>query len=184
MSEPACTPQRACPCGLAYGVEMLTRSAVAKRLGKSIATVRRMEGIELHPTRDERGVNPFDPAEVEQVAQTQRWGGARPHRIAGLDEYRRSVEEGDRDDDTSPFSDDSGEQSALDEMRELAAQMRHDAEMATRERQRMELLRASDEQRRREEVEQARAEHEELEEQLAELIDALDDDEWLDDDDD
>ncbi len=47
---------------------MMTRSQVAKRLGKSIATVRRMEGVELFPTRDGRGVFRFDPAEVEAVA--------------------------------------------------------------------------------------------------------------------
>ncbi len=163
---------------------MLTRSAVAKRLGKSIATVRRMEGVELHPVRDERGVNLFDPAEVEQVAQAQRWGGARPHRTLGLDEYRRSAEGDGSNDDADEFNAARGGRSALDEMRALAAQMRHDAEMATRERQSMELIRANDEQRRREEVEKARAEHE-LIERLAELLVARDDDDdWLDDDDD
>lgn len=64
---------------------------VAKRLGKSIATVRRMEGIELHPARDERGVHRFDPDEVEAVAN-----GAIPvvreHRMRDLENYQRALE--------------------------------------------------------------------------------------------
>jgi hypothetical protein len=51
---------------------MLTRSGVAKRLGKSIATVRRMEGHELHPVKDENGVHRFDPEEVAEVARSRR----------------------------------------------------------------------------------------------------------------
>lgn len=46
---------------------MLTRAGVAKRLGRSVATVRRMEGIELHPWVDERGVHQFDAGEVDAV---------------------------------------------------------------------------------------------------------------------
>ena len=41
---------------------------VARRIGKSIATVRRMEGNVLNPTRDARGVHRFDVDEVERVA--------------------------------------------------------------------------------------------------------------------
>jgi hypothetical protein len=65
---------------------MLTRSGVAKRLGKSIATVRRMEGIELFPTRDERGIHRFDPEEVERVARGERSPNRtpKPHRMADL----------------------------------------------------------------------------------------------------
>jgi len=48
---------------------MLTRGQVAKRLGKSIATVRRLEGRELHPRRDAKGVLRFDRDEVEAVAE-------------------------------------------------------------------------------------------------------------------
>jgi len=44
---------------------MLTRAGVAKRLGRSLATVRRMEGTELHPSVDDRGVHRFDPDEVD-----------------------------------------------------------------------------------------------------------------------
>ena len=46
---------------------MLTRGQVAKRIGRSIATVRRMEGHQLHPVRDDRGVLQFRPEEVERV---------------------------------------------------------------------------------------------------------------------
>ena len=41
---------------------------MAKRLGKSVATVRRLEGVELFPTLDEDGTHQFDPAEVELLA--------------------------------------------------------------------------------------------------------------------
>jgi len=55
---------------------MLTRSGVAKRIRKSLATVRRMEGNELHPEVDENGVHWFDEDEVDQVARGR--GGRRP----------------------------------------------------------------------------------------------------------
>jgi ribosome-binding protein aMBF1 (putative translation factor) len=44
------------------------RAQVAKRIGKSVATVRRLEGIELFPTLDEGGAHRFDAAEVEALA--------------------------------------------------------------------------------------------------------------------
>lgn len=47
---------------------MLTRSQVAQRLGRSLATVRRLEGTVLHPQQDPQGVHRFDPDEVEAVA--------------------------------------------------------------------------------------------------------------------
>jgi hypothetical protein len=47
---------------------MLTRSQVARRLGRSIATVRRAEGKTLHPTVDGRGVHRFDVTEVDALA--------------------------------------------------------------------------------------------------------------------
>ncbi len=46
----------------------MTRTDVARRLGKSVATVRRLEGVELHPTVDEGGVHLFEEAEVERLA--------------------------------------------------------------------------------------------------------------------
>ena len=48
---------------------MLTRMQVARRLGKSLATVRRLEGSVLHPRRDANGIHRFNPAEVEHVAE-------------------------------------------------------------------------------------------------------------------
>jgi hypothetical protein len=52
-----------------YEHRMLTRSQVARRIGRSIATVRRMEGISLHPDHGPRGTRLFDPEEVEEVAE-------------------------------------------------------------------------------------------------------------------
>lgn len=60
-------------------------------MGKSIASVRRMEGVELHPVRDERGVHRFDPVEVEQVASLQ--GEARPGHGGELEELRAELGE-------------------------------------------------------------------------------------------
>jgi hypothetical protein len=53
---------------------MLTRAQVARRLGKSIATVRRLEGDQLHPRRDDAGVYRFDSAEVDRLAAHLRVG--------------------------------------------------------------------------------------------------------------
>jgi hypothetical protein len=48
---------------------MLTRSEVARRLNRSIATVRRLENVVLHPTRGRNNVRLFDPWEVDLVAR-------------------------------------------------------------------------------------------------------------------
>jgi hypothetical protein len=56
----------------------LTRTQVAKRLGVSVATVRRMEGKELHPTKDENGVRLFEPAEVESIGAARSPGPPTP----------------------------------------------------------------------------------------------------------
>jgi hypothetical protein len=47
----------------------MTRKQVADRLGRSLATVRRLEGTLLHPHRDVRGVHHFDREEVEALAR-------------------------------------------------------------------------------------------------------------------
>jgi len=47
----------------------MTRKQVAQRLGKSLATVRRIEGVLLHPTQDARGVHRFNCDEVEALAR-------------------------------------------------------------------------------------------------------------------
>ena len=46
----------------------LTRSQVAELLAISVATVRRLEGRELHPALDDRGRNLFDRDEVDRLA--------------------------------------------------------------------------------------------------------------------
>jgi hypothetical protein len=61
-----------------------TRTHVAKRLGISIATVRRMEGRDLHPTVDQRGIRYFAVAEVETLV------GRR-----GREPERKPTDEGD-----------------------------------------------------------------------------------------
>lgn len=48
---------------------MLTRAGVARRLGRSIATVRRMEGHDLHPTIGVNGVHWFYEDEVDCVLE-------------------------------------------------------------------------------------------------------------------
>jgi hypothetical protein len=54
---------------------MMTRTDVARKLRKSVATVRRWEGVELHPTVDANGVHLFDEAEVEALAK-RLYGGS------------------------------------------------------------------------------------------------------------
>jgi len=46
----------------------LTRGQVADQLGTSVASVRRLEGKTLHPTKGADGVNRFDAAEVQALA--------------------------------------------------------------------------------------------------------------------
>jgi hypothetical protein len=53
---------------------MLTRAGVAKRIGRSIATVRRLEGSELFPTVGRDGVHRFDPSEVDAVLERRGTG--------------------------------------------------------------------------------------------------------------
>jgi len=52
----------------------MTRKQVASRLGKSVATVRRIEGVLLYPTRDSRGVHRFDVSEVDALARRVKNG--------------------------------------------------------------------------------------------------------------
>jgi hypothetical protein len=73
---------------------MLTRAQVAKRLGKSIATVRRMEGTALHPWRDEAGVHRFHPSEVDDVRQTPSETAVLRSRSEWFEEIVVGVEKG------------------------------------------------------------------------------------------
>ena len=47
----------------------LTRDDVAKRLGVSISTVRRLEGARLHPLIDDKSVRRFKASDVERLAK-------------------------------------------------------------------------------------------------------------------
>lgn len=162
-----------------------------------------MEGIELHPVVDERGVHRFDPAAVDRAGRAWSRGptahrmdelrrtrserseqhfsamdGSTPRCVVGMYRYSLGAENDParENDKTDEFERHLYTGGALNEMRELAAQVRHDAEMAAHERQQMERIRAYDEQRRRDAQEREDAEIGELEEQLAELLDALSDD--------
>jgi hypothetical protein len=70
--------RQACPSRHCYGYRMLTRSGVAKRLKKSIATVRRLEGSELNPTVDHRGVHRFSEDEVRRLKHKFQKGTVLP----------------------------------------------------------------------------------------------------------
>jgi len=47
--------------------KLLTRGQVARRLGLSLSTVRRMEGVQLKPIVGERGVRYFEETEIQTV---------------------------------------------------------------------------------------------------------------------
>jgi hypothetical protein len=63
----------------------LTRAEVARRLGVSVTTLRRMEGTKLHPTRRADGVHVFDETEVEAVLVTYRQVRSRTTRATAED---------------------------------------------------------------------------------------------------
>ncbi|MDF3067094.1 MAG: hypothetical protein K0R38_2695 [Polyangiaceae bacterium] len=52
----------------------MTRKQVAERLGKSVATVRRLEGVLLHPKLDSKGKHVFDADEVTALIEGIRAG--------------------------------------------------------------------------------------------------------------
>jgi len=122
---------------------MLTRAGVAKKLGKSIATVRRMEGVELHPAVDERGVHWFDIREVEAIRTSFRQDcghrlgmtiseGFRPDAIEG-DDPGSTADAGDADDEAF-----RGEHPDVAKARGWAEQARTDAVAIREERERLE----------------------------------------------
>lgn len=53
----------------------LTRAQVAKRLGVSVSTVRNLEGRELFPAIDGRGIRYFDAGRVEEIAERMEGEG-------------------------------------------------------------------------------------------------------------
>jgi hypothetical protein len=52
--------------------QRITRRQVAERFGISTSSVRRLEGVRLHPTLDDEGVWRFDPAEFESFSVQKR----------------------------------------------------------------------------------------------------------------
>jgi len=99
----------------------MTRAQVARRLGKSIATVRRMEGSELHPSVDGRGINRFDPGEVERVAIRQVTSNAQLSAVRSFMPFR-----GDDtiEDDVEDPSESTDKEALEREMERTAAQAR------------------------------------------------------------
>lgn len=92
--------------------------------------MRRMEGIELHPTRGSNGVHLFDPDEVDAAARGET--GDRSHRVSDL-AARRYVddrEEADGADAAAEKSITSLEVELSRQRRALAAEMGHRRERA------------------------------------------------------
>ncbi|HEY2406939.1 MAG TPA: hypothetical protein VGI10_13105 [Polyangiaceae bacterium] len=123
----------------------MTRQQVARRLGKSLATVRRIEGVLLHPTRDSRGVHRFDSEEVEALARsTERGhlslaatlesnGGKQCPNCETLDEQLRLQREGESDQRDEELSQLRRENADLDRrVRRLEAEIRDAAEIVMR----------------------------------------------------
>jgi hypothetical protein len=75
-------PGRVPPLPACYFSTMLTRSQVARRLGKSLATVRRLEGAQLHPHVDVNGVHRFEAREVELLARRLHSPRARGNEVS------------------------------------------------------------------------------------------------------
>jgi hypothetical protein len=71
----------------------MTRGQVARYLGKSIATVRRIEGRHLHPRRDANGVFRFRPAEVRELRRALKCGELRLTRINFARDHARSTDD-------------------------------------------------------------------------------------------
>jgi uncharacterized protein YlxW (UPF0749 family) len=89
-----------CATGDAIKWTMLTRSQVARRLGRSLATVRRAEGKALHPTVDGRGVHRFDASEVDALAARLLETGVLEN-SHDEDEYLEPTQRATREDDTA-----------------------------------------------------------------------------------
>jgi hypothetical protein len=77
MARRWCPAHTACSMHVHAILTVMTRKQVALRLGKSLATVRRIEGSLLYPTRDARGVHHFDDSEVETLARSVKSGSVR-----------------------------------------------------------------------------------------------------------
>src|SRR5215211_3382521 len=60
-------------------IAALTRDDVAKRLGVSISTVRRLEGTRLHPSIDDKSVRRFKASDVERLVKELEAKQRSPH---------------------------------------------------------------------------------------------------------
>src|SRR5450432_2893768 len=70
----------------------LTRRQVARRLGLSLSTVRRMEGVQLKPIVGERGVRYFEETEIQAVFVRRRRAWRRSDRpLAWRGFWRRAA---------------------------------------------------------------------------------------------
>lgn len=124
---------------------MLTRAQVARRLGKSIATVRRLEGVALHPVIDDEGVHRFDETEVERLVDRRRGVAERCGQPPGTGRsswfdtrMRARTRQGQTDadddaDDHEDLADDDNEACEAASPSDGEARGRREAELARRE---------------------------------------------------
>jgi hypothetical protein len=80
---------------------VLTRGGVARKLGKSVATVRRLEGHELWPVVDTNGVHRFSEDQVSCLQHKLREGVGAP---AARGEWLKSRTGRHRSQETSPMN--------------------------------------------------------------------------------
>jgi hypothetical protein len=137
---------------------MLTRSQVAAILGKSVATVRRMEGVELHPKRNRAGVHLFDPDEVATLRAEQRTAGG----IHGSNTYHRRSwlnEPADVDQEASLPDGNAHAPLNVERLDHLLRSARAEGAKEERERIESEQLRQRETERERDDCEHAAAAH-------------------------
>lgn len=82
-------------------------------MGKSIATVRRLEGSGLHPRRDANGVHRFDHIEVENVASRYAALSGSVHRPNRLSRFSERLRCGGRMNDGKVEQEPAGEERSV-----------------------------------------------------------------------
>ncbi len=109
----------------------MTRRQVAKRLGKSVTTVRKLEGVLLHPRQDARGVHWFDGEEVDALARDMQAGD--------VSAWREIRDAGDDEQDPSEFQID--ERSRVEDLEREVRQLQEQLfDQARRHRQEVQTL--------------------------------------------
>ena len=144
----------------------MNRRQVAQRLGKSQATVRRIEGVLLHPTQDSRGVHRFDDKEVEALAH-----GVENGTITLWQELRRGSTDAANDDPPVDFGSGKACTACADLEQQVQALRNELDELRRRHRRDLEDLRAEHSRERA----QQDAEASELAIQVADLLATLED---------